>query len=168
MVGDENPDEAGGQGCEPLAQDLDLRQRDAAVSGERSPAGGVQPEHGQLRVDVERVVVRVDVLAVTVEGPKQAPGHVEERDVVVARYRQHRHAQGLQEIARRLELAAAGALREVAAHRHQVRGRAFQILLQGGHEGGVLAAEMKVRNVGDGPHAAAGGVITRSARGRTR
>ena len=105
---------------------------------------------------------------IAVQRLEQAAGDVEEGDVVVARHGQHRKPEALQEVARRGELPATRALGQVPAHRHQVRGRLLQVVRQGGHDRRVRATEMEVRDVGDRPHAGAGGASTRSARGRTR
>jgi hypothetical protein len=105
---------------------------------------------------------------VAIQGTEEAAGHVEERDVMVAGHGEHRRAQPTKEVPRGRELALAGALREVAAHHDQVGGRRLEVLPQRGHDRRVLPAEVKVGDVGDGPHAATGGASTRSARGCTR
>ena len=94
---------------------------------------------------------------------------VEERDVVVAGHHQHRRGEPVQERARGLELAAPGALGEVAADHDQVGAGGGQVLEHGLHHPRVLAAEVQVGDVGDGPHRwLASGARTRKARGRLR
>ena len=99
---------------------LHLRVGDAALlEGQRSR--GVDAEHGDLAIPEAGAAVGAEEALEPAERPGEATDDVVERHVVIARDDHHRRRpQPVEEGARRGELAAAGALGEVAADRDEV------------------------------------------------
>src|SRR4029079_18001037 len=98
-----------------------------------------------------------------------------ERDVVVARDDEGGRGHAVEERPRGAELAGAGPLGEVAAHRDQRRALRGQVEDDALHDRGIFLAEVQVREMRDGFHAAGAAsapagaaTITGSAPGRIR
>lgn len=86
---------------------------------------------------------------------RQARPRVEQGDVVVARHRQDRRAQPVDEGLRGAKLAGARALRDVAREHHQIRPLLRRQRDQGLDHRSPLGTEMRVRDVQEDAHAAA-------------
>lgn len=118
--------------------------------------GGVEPDHQHLFVLEDRLQIVTEMLAVIAVGCEQACKDVVQRDVVVARNHQRiADAIGLQaadEGGGTGELAAAGALGDVAGEHQQVCSMLAYMILQRLDHGGLLGAEMGVGDLHDAGH----------------
>ena len=111
-----------------------------------------ETDRDESLIGVDGPQVRRDVAAVVAEGIEEAPGHVVERDIVIAGHDQLRAGEGIQEGAGLPELPGARALREIARHGDEVRIQAPDEREHGGHDGWVRPSEMDIRQMDDATH----------------
>ena len=139
VMGDEDLEDARREGREAGADAVDLVVGQAPALPDVR-AGRVHAQHRHLVVVEERGEVGGHQAPVAAQRAEEPAREVEERDVVVAGHHQHRRGEPVQERARGLELAAPGALGEVAADHDQVGAGGGQVLEHGLHDPRVLAA----------------------------
>ena len=129
---------------QPRAAPGHLPRVDAAIL-ECERARGVDAHDRDFVIGVKRLEVLADVPLVIPERFHGAGVHVVQRHVVIARDNNLRRRQSIQKSPRFLKLALFGALRKIAGNHHNV-GPGFG---DGGdqslHDGGIDAAEVRIR-----------------------
>ena len=118
--------------------------------------GGVDAQHGDTPKLDERAQGLVDEAPVTGQRRQEAPQHVVQRHVMVARHPEHfvtAVAQPLEEGARIAELLGPRALGEVAADHDEVGLELVDAVLDPFDQPRVMGAEMQVRKMDEASHA---------------
>ena len=115
----------------------------AAAEGERS--GAVQAERDDFRVDEHRLQIVGDEAAISGQGPEEAPCHIVERHIVIARHDQAGTRQRLKKVARLGELTGACALGEISGHGDEIRREVADRRHERRDDTPVQPAEMKIR-----------------------
>lgn len=123
-----------------------------AVEGGGDGAGGVDAENEDFIIGVDGPEVVGDKFFVSAQGGGEAAKDVPEGDVVIAGDDELRGGKLLEEVGGLAVLANAGALGEVARADKHVEFMGVKIGEQGLGDCVIHAAEMQVRNVGDGAH----------------
>ena len=164
MMGDDNPDGRGRCRTQARRRAGDLRLVQPAAAVKRQRARAVEPNRNHLRVLEYRLQILGDVAAIAAVRIQQPRRHVEERHVVVAGDDESRGRQLIEKGSRLLELAAPGALREVARDCDEIRSDLVDRADERLHEPRVDAAEMNVGEMHDGPHRVSSEAAPRAAR----
>ena len=152
VVGDDDAGEAGRQRRQPRLAAGQAVAADPAARPVGVPAAaprGVQPDHADPGILEDRLGLRRDVPAPAGIGVEVALRQPIGDQVVVARHRQHRRPQPVEEGPGGEEFPGPAAHGQVAADGDQVGRVARQLRGQGGDDLRQLGAEMQVGQVGD-------------------
>ncbi len=152
MVDHDDPHQMARQGVEPRQRPVELAPADPAggpveVAGQASRR--LDADDGELVIGPAWLQLAMDEAAIAPVGVEEARDEVPGRQVVIARNREHRCRQPVEEGARGAELVAARPLGQVARDHDQVGCRSRQRTGEALDHFGVDPAEMQVRDVRD-------------------